>query len=133
MSMKTIIAWVNGDAQEIEIEDVEYVPEQPSIEGRIAVLEENRFAKNVNTITLASDNWVGDASPYSQVVNIPGITDHSKVDLQPSAEQLTIFYEKDVSFVTENENGVVTVFCIGQKPLNDYTIQIVVTEVVYNG
>ena len=133
MSMKTIIAWVNGDAQEIEIEDVEYIQEQPSIDERVSVLEENRFAKNVNTITLASDNWVGDASPYSQVVNIPGVTDHSKVDLQPSAEQLTVFYEKDITFVTENENGVVTVFCIGQKPVNDYTIQIVITEVVYNG
>ena len=133
MSTKTILAWVNGDVQEIEVEDVEYIVEQPSMEERVAVLEENRFAKNVNTITLASDNWVGDASPYSQVVNIPGITDHSKVDLQPSAEQLTIFHEKDLAFVTENENGVVTVFCIGQKPVNDYVIQTVITEVIVNG
>ena len=133
MSTKTIIAWVRGDAQEIEIEDVEHIQEQPSMEERVSVLEENKFAKNINTITLASDNWVGDVSPYSQVVEIPGVTDHSKVDLQPSAEQLTIFYEKDLSFVTENEDGVVTVFCIGQKPANDYTMQVVVTEVVYNG
>ena len=119
MSTKTIIAWVRGDAQEIEIEDVEHIQEQPSMEERVSVLEENKFAKNINTITLASDNWVGDVSPYSQVVEIPGVTDHSKVDLQPSAEQLTIFYEKDLSFVTENEDGVVTVFCIGQKPAND--------------
>ena len=133
MSTKTILAWVNGDVQEIEVEDVEHIVEQPSIEGRIAVLEENKYAKNVNTITLASDNWVGDASPYSQVVNIAGVTENSKVDLQPSAEQLTIFHEKDLTFVTENDDGVVTAFCIGQKPANDYTIQAVITEVVYNG
>ena len=103
-----------------------------SINQRISVLEENKFAKNINSVTLLSDNWVGDASPYSQVVEMTGITPYSKVDLQPSAEQLTIFHEKDLTFVTENENGVVTVFCIGQKPTNDYVIQTVVTEVVVN-
>lgn len=103
-----------------------------SINQRVSVLEENRFAKNISSIALLSDNWTGDASPYSQVVEMPGITPHSKVDLQPSAEQLVIFHEKDLAFVTENENGVVTVFCIGQKPTNDYTIQIVTTEVVVN-
>ena len=103
-----------------------------SINERVAILEENKFAKNINSVTLLSDNWVGDTSPYSQVVDIYGITPCSKVDLQPSAEQLTIFHEKDLAFVTENDNGVVTVFCIGQKPINDYIIQAVITEVVVN-
>jgi hypothetical protein len=58
------------------------------------------------------------------------ITEHSKVDLQPSSDQLTIFYEKDLSFVAENEDGVVTVFCIGHIPTNDYIIQCIITEVV---
>ena len=39
------------------------------------------------------------------------------------------FYEKDITFVTENEGGVVTVYVIGQKPTNDYTIQVTITEV----
>ena len=104
-----------------------------SINERVEILEQNKFAKNINSVTLLSDNWVGDASPYSQVVEINGVTPYSKVDLQPSVEQLTIFYEKDLAFVTENENGVVTVFCVGQKPVNDYVIQAVVTEVVING
>lgn len=133
MSTKTIIAWVDGAAQSIEVNEAEYVMPTPTIEDRISELEQNKFAKNVNSITLLSDNWTGDISPYSQVVEIPGITPYSKVDLQPSAEQLTIFHEKDLAFVTENENGVVTVFCIGQKPTNDYVIQTVVTEVVING
>ena len=103
-----------------------------SINERVAILEENRFAKNINSVTLLSNNWTGEASPYSQVVDMVGITPYSKVDLQPSAEQLTIFHEKDLTFVTENENGVLTVFCIGQKPINDYIIQAVITEVVVN-
>ena len=80
-------------------------------------------------VELLAANWVGENSPYSQVVNIEGVTEFSQVDLTPSIEQLVIFYEKDLSFVTENEDGVVTVYAIGQKPENDYTIQVTITEV----
>lgn len=132
MSTKVITAWVRKEVRSIEVPDVEYIPQEPSIEERVSVLEENKFAKNINTITLVSDHWVGDASPYSQVVTIAGVTDHSKVDLQPSVDQLTIFHEKDLAFVTENDNGIVTVFCVGQKPVHDYTMQVVITEVIVN-
>lgn len=80
-------------------------------------------------IQLPSANWVGDASPYSQVITIEGITEFSQVDLTPSVEQLVIFREKDLGFVTENEDGVVTVYAIGQKPLDDYIMQVTITEV----
>ena len=80
-------------------------------------------------VELLSSNWVGENSPYYQVVNIEGVTEFSQVDLTPSIEQLVIFYEKDLGFVTENEDGVVTVYAIGQKPENDYTIQVTITEV----
>lgn len=83
----------------------------------------------IANIDLLAANWVGDASPYSQVVSIEGVTEYSQVDLTPSIEQLVIFYEKDLGFVTENEDGVVTVYAIGQKPENDYTIQVTITEV----
>lgn len=80
-------------------------------------------------VLLKASAWSGDASPYSQVVNIDGITNRSQVDLTPSVEQLAIFHNKDLAFVTENENGTVTVYVIGQKPENDYTIQATITEV----
>ena len=83
----------------------------------------------IANVDLLSANWVGTASPYSQVVQIDGITEYSQVDLTPSIEQLIIFYDKDLGFVTENEDGVVTVYAIGQKPENDYTIQVTITEV----
>ena len=83
----------------------------------------------VANINLLAANWQGDKSPYSQVVEIDGITEYSQVDLTPNIEQLVIFYEKDLGFVTENEDGVVTVYAIGQKPENDYTIQVTITEV----
>ena len=81
------------------------------------------------SIKLDKTKWVGSTSPYSQVVSIPGTTPHSQVDLTPSVEQLAIFHEKDLAFVTENEDGTITVFAIGQKPTNDYTIQATITEV----
>lgn len=80
-------------------------------------------------ISLPADKWNGTTSPYYQVVTIDGATEHSQVDLTPSVEQLSVFYNKDLAFVTENVDGVITVYAIGQKPTNDYTIQATVTEV----
>ena len=85
----------------------------------------------LSSVTLPASKWVtGADSLHSQVVIIPGITEYSKVDLLPSVEQLAIFHNKDVTFVTENEDGVVTVYAIGDKPLLDYTMQVSITEVV---
>lgn len=88
------------------------------------------------SVTIYADQWEkASDNRWFQVVTVDNavITDKSKIDLQPSSEQLSIFHEKDLAFVAENEDGVVTVFCIGQKPLNDYTMQATVTEVVING
>lgn len=83
----------------------------------------------IGTVTLLANAWSGSNNLYSQVVTIDGVTENSQVDLTPSVEQLAVFYEKDLGFVTENENGVVTVYAIGQKPQNDYVIQVTITEV----
>lgn len=83
----------------------------------------------VGYVTLRANAWVGQNSLYSQVVDIAGVTENSQVDLTPSVEHLAIFHEKDLAFVTENEDGVVTVYAIGQMPTNDYTIQVTITEV----
>lgn len=80
-------------------------------------------------VKLYASAWVGAEDPYSQVVKIAGVTAHSKVDLLPSVEQLAIFHDKDIAFVTENEDGVVTVYAIGDKPTQDYTIEVCITEV----
>ena len=93
------------------------IPDSPSNHGRIANVE------------ILANKWVGTESPYSQVVSIDGITKNSQVNLTPSIEQLTIFYQKDLAFVTENVNGVVTVYAIGDKPANDYIIQATILEV----
>lgn len=92
------------------------------------------------SLTIYANKWeqvdIGNGVyQWQQVVNVnnAAITPNSKVDLKLSAEQVSIFYNKSLAFVTENEDGVVTVCCIGVKPTNDYTIQVNVTEVVVNG
>lgn len=96
-----------------------------------AAMEAARGNSNlrVSEISLLAANWQGKASPYSQVVDIDGVTEWSQVDLTPSVVQLAIFHDKDLAFVTENEGGVVTVYAIGQKPENDYTMQVTIKEV----
>lgn len=80
-------------------------------------------------VNLVASAWEGSEKLWSQNVVIDGSTEFSKVDLTPSAEQLAIFYEKDITFTTENNDGIITVFAIGDKPSDDYTIPAVVTEV----
>ena len=95
----------------------------------LAELKGNITVAKIGEVTLLADAWVGENSLYSQVVTIDGVTENSQVDLTPDVQQLAVFYNKDISFVTENEDGVVTVYAIGQKPTNDYTIQVTITEV----
>ena len=84
------------------------------------------------TVTLYAAKWEGSGNLYSQEVSVPGATKSSKIDLSLSVEQATIFYQKDISFVPVNNNGVITIYCIGQKPTNDYTLQAKITEVAIN-
>lgn len=100
----------------------------------IAWLNENFTGVSSNArigeVELLASAWTGSGNRYSQVVPLDGITENTQVDLTPSVEQLEIFYEKDLTFVTENDGGVLTVYAIGQKPTNDYTIQVTMTEVI---
>lgn len=91
--------------------------------------EEIPAAPWITWISIPAAAWEGADSLYSQVVRIDGVTPNSKVDLLPTVEQLAIFYNKDVTFLTENEGGVVTVYAIGEKPLMDYTMQAQIMEV----
>lgn len=85
------------------------------------------------SVTLLASAWESSGSKHSQVVNIPGVTAHTKVDLQPTSEQLVEFHDKVLGFVAENDGGIVTVFSIGDKPSNNHTIQVTMIEVEATG
>ena len=86
-----------------------------------------------NTVTLKAADWLGDTSPYSQVAAIDGVTSRTKVDLQPTMDQVDMLYAQSVGFFTVNEGGVVRVQAVGKKPTEDFTIQITMTEVEGGG
>ena len=105
------------------------LPGVPTLRASVVGIAFGEKTARLTEVKLLANAWAGYASPYSQVVHIEGTTPYSLVDLQPSVEQLEIFHEKDIAFTTENNNGVVTVYVIGDKPTNDYTLQATIMEV----
>ena len=121
-----------GDPGRTPIAGEDYYTEkdrQLLIDDILSALKDSVSSARIGVVELPASSWVGSNNLYSQVVSIDGVTENSQVDLTPNVEQLAIFHGKDLTFVTENEDGVVTVYAIGQKPTNDYTIQVTITEV----
>ena len=85
----------------------------------------------VATITLSKSAWTGSAQPYSQVVNVATVTTSTKIDLQPTAQQIVLLNNEDIALIAQNNNGTVTVYSLGGKPSTDYTMQVLLTEVAY--
>lgn len=127
MSTKIIKAWVNGSAQDIEVEEIVSPEQELSIYERVEILEKG--VTTYTTVTLFASDWVGNSAPYSQVVAINGVTPNTQVNLTPTSAQIAELQNDDIAFVAENENGIVTVYSINCKPEIDYTIQAVLTEV----
>lgn len=92
------------------------------------------------SITLYADKWkqVVDidgadvVDTYSQVVEVNNavITPNSKVDLQPDADRLCKLYDCGIALTTENNEGIVTVYAVGDKPIESFPVQATVTEIV---
>ena len=82
----------------------------------------------IDSITLSANNWTGTQSPYRQVVEIPGITEKSQIDMQPTIEQIIELQEYGIALMITNNNSVVTVYAINGKPTSDYTMQITIMD-----
>ena len=83
----------------------------------------------MSELSLRASDWTGTESPYSQVVEVSGVTANSKVDLNPTGEQLNSLATNRTTLNTANDNGTVTVYAVGNKPIEDYTMQVTITEV----
>ena len=99
--------------------EIEYIAEPKSY-----IKKNSGSIAKVSTVTLAASKWVGSKSPYSQVVNISGIPADYTGTVRLTPEQAEAFRGKDVAFMVGNKNGIITVYCIGQKLANDYTVEI---------
>lgn len=83
-----------------------------------------------STIELPIDGWTGSNLLYQQTISVPIVTENSQVELRPSPAQLEELLTSEISLTVANESGVITVFAIGGKPISDYTMQIIVSEVI---
>ena len=95
-----------------------------------------------SSVTIYPDKWeqtrdddgkiIRDRYYQYVTINNATITPNSKVDLQPKPEDLVIFHEKDLAFTAVNAGGQVRICVIGQKPTQEYTMQVTITEVAEN-
>jgi hypothetical protein len=83
----------------------------------------------ISTISLPASGWTTATNVYSQVVSVAGATANSKVDIYPTPEQLIDLQTSGISLVAVNEDGVVTVYALNNKPTSDYSMQVTLTEV----
>lgn len=72
-----------------------------------------------------------DTTYYSQEVTVPGATNDTKVDLQPTPLQLISLMNNGTSMFAANEDGIIKVYVVGTKPNTDMTMQATKMEVVY--
>lgn len=84
----------------------------------------------VTNITLDANSWVGSVAPYRQDVELSYVTETTKVDLQPTAEQLASWQENGLAFSTLSLAGSVRVYVSDIKPTEDISVQITIQEVV---
>ena len=80
-------------------------------------------------VAVFANKWEGETSPYRQIVTIPGVTNYTQIDVTPTAAQFELMRGRELAFLAENENGVVTMKAIGEKPTNDYVLQVTLHEV----
>ena len=86
-------------------------------------------AMKLTALTLPAAGWKGAASPYAQEVTVEGISKNSMVDLQPDAGLLELLRQQELVLYTENNEGIVTVFAVGDRPGADITVQVSIVEV----
>lgn len=86
-------------------------------------------APKLTRVLMLASAWTGNNNPYSQSINITGVGTNSKLDLQPTPDQIVSLQDSEISLMLTNDNGVVTAWAIGNKPTTDYVMDVLITEV----
>lgn len=83
----------------------------------------------LTTITMFASDWEGSNSPYYQVVSCSGVKANSKLDLQPTPEQIVELQDDEISLMATNTDGIVTIYAFNGKPQTDMVMKVLITEV----
>lgn len=97
--------------------------------GCISTSSDGGSTPKLTSITMFAENWSGDNGIYSQVVSCNGVDVNSKLDLQPTPNQVVELQDSEISMMATNTNGVVTIYALGYKPQNNMTMDVLITEV----
>ena len=111
------------------------MPTDPNIKVWINTAEEGTgvvpLLPIITSISLPTNGWTG-SNPYSQTVDVPSASSTSMITLQPSAAQILLLQDSEISMTVENDgNGVITFYAIGGIPSTNMTMQILITPVSY--
>jgi hypothetical protein len=98
-------------------------------EGNLQRKQIQSVSAKSTTVTMLAENWTGNTQPYSQVVTVNGATANSKIDLHPNAVQIVELQDSEITLMLQNDSGVITAWAIGNKPTEDYTMQVLIQEV----
>lgn len=81
--------------------------------------------ETVIDINLKTANWVEspDTTYYTQDVTIPNVTAKTKIDLQPTPDQLISMINNGIVMFVANDNGNVKIYSVGGKLDKDIIIQ----------
>lgn len=110
-------------------------PTDPNIKVWINTAEEGtgvtQILPIITSVDLPASGWAG-SNPYSQTVDVASASSTSMVTLQPSATQIKMLQDEEITMTVENDgNGVITFYTIGAIPSFDMTMQILITAVAY--
>jgi hypothetical protein len=109
--------------------DAKYLPDNIATTEYVNSIAASK--PKITTVTLPAANWTGATNPWSQEVTINGITPNSKIDPQLTALQIVELQNEEITLMFQNDKGVATAWAIGNKPTEDYTIQVLLTEVEF--
>lgn len=110
-------------------------PTDPNIKVWINTSEEGTgvipLLPIITSVNLPASGWTG-SNPYYQTVDVPSASSTSMITLQPSATQIKMLQDEEITMTVENDgNGVITFYTIGAIPSFDMTMQILITAVAY--
>ena len=87
-------------------------------------------AQSIATLTIGTD-WIGDESPYHQMVTVTGytVTANTKVDIMADPSVIQVMLESECSeILIINDSGRLTVYAMGGQPTVPLVVQVCLYE-----
>ena len=111
------------------------MPTDPNIKVWINTAEEGTgvvpVLPRISTISLPKASWSGSSAPYYQTVTINTVTPATKIELNPTVDQIVSLQNDDIALMAANDGGIAKVYSFGGKPSSDMTMQVTLMEVSY--